>query len=123
MRILYLTQRLPFGDGEAFIVPEIEALLAAGHEVLIVPRAGGGPVLHNDARELVPRTRVLPRASGIARAVFLARHADHVCSGPCGERGRTGARWRPCAQRRRAFGSPGWQASGGRTTSTRTGRT
>ena len=30
MRIVYVTQRLPFGNGETFIVPEIEALLAAG---------------------------------------------------------------------------------------------
>ena len=35
MKILYITQRLPFGDGETFIIPEIDALLAAGHDVLV----------------------------------------------------------------------------------------
>jgi glycosyltransferase involved in cell wall biosynthesis len=69
MRILYVTQRLPFGDGEVFVVPEIEALIAAGHDVVIVPRGWGGPVPHHDARELLPRARRLPRAVGIARAV------------------------------------------------------
>ena len=69
MRVLYVTQRLPFGDGEAFIVPEIEALVAAGHDVLIVPRAWGGPVPHNDAGALLPRARRLPRAAGLARAI------------------------------------------------------
>ncbi len=33
MRIVYVTQRLPFGEGETFVVPEVEALLAAGHEL------------------------------------------------------------------------------------------
>jgi glycosyltransferase involved in cell wall biosynthesis len=69
MRILYVTQRLPFGDGEVFVVPEIEALIAAGHDVLIVPRAWGGPVPHHDARALLPRARRLPRGVGLARAV------------------------------------------------------
>ena len=30
MRIVYVTQRLPYGNGETFIVPEIEALIDAG---------------------------------------------------------------------------------------------
>ena len=51
MRIVYVTQRLPFGDGETFVVPEIEALLAAGHERADRPPPGDrDPVLHNDAR-------------------------------------------------------------------------
>jgi colanic acid/amylovoran biosynthesis glycosyltransferase len=69
MRIAYVTQRLPFGTGETFIVPEIEALLALGHEVLIIPRVSGDPVMHDDVAALLPRTRTLPRTVGIARAV------------------------------------------------------
>ena len=42
MRIVYVTQRLPFGEGETFVVPEVEALLAAGHEMMIVPRRSQG---------------------------------------------------------------------------------
>lgn len=72
MKILYLTQRLPFGNGETFVIPEIDALLARGHEVLIVPRLSSGPVLHDDAVALVGRTRVLPSAFGIVRAVLRA---------------------------------------------------
>ena len=38
MKIVYVTQRLPFGTGETFVVPEDESLLTAWHEILIVPR-------------------------------------------------------------------------------------
>lgn len=72
MRIVYLTQRLPFGTGETFIVPEVHALLASGHEVLIVPRLSTDPVVHEDVGELVARTRVLPRIDGIVAAVARA---------------------------------------------------
>ena len=72
MRILYVTQRLPFGDGETFVVPEIEALIAAGHDVLIVPRESTGPVLHTDAQALLSRTRVLPGAATVAGSVAAA---------------------------------------------------
>ena len=76
MRILYVTQRLPFGQGETFVVPEIEALLAAGHEVLIVPRRATDPIVHDDVGPLLTRTRPLPGALTIAAAVAraLARH-------------------------------------------------
>jgi glycosyltransferase involved in cell wall biosynthesis len=69
LRIVYVTQRLPFGDGEAFVVPEIEALLAAGHEVMIVPRDATEPIAHDDARGLLPYTQVLGAVPAIAGAV------------------------------------------------------
>jgi colanic acid/amylovoran biosynthesis glycosyltransferase len=69
MRIVYVTQRLPFGAGETFIVPEIDALLAAGHELLIIPRVSQDPVVHDDVGGLLARTRVLPRTIDIAKAV------------------------------------------------------
>jgi glycosyltransferase involved in cell wall biosynthesis len=68
VRIVYITQRLPFGSGETFIVPEINALLAAGHELLIVPRASTEPVMHDDVGPLLVRTQVLPRVTAIAGA-------------------------------------------------------
>jgi colanic acid/amylovoran biosynthesis glycosyltransferase len=76
MRIVYVTQRLPFGAGETFIVPEVDALLAAGHELLIIPRISKDPVVHDDVGELLARTRTLPRSVGIAAAVAsaVARH-------------------------------------------------
>jgi glycosyltransferase involved in cell wall biosynthesis len=60
MRIVYITQRLPFGSGETFIVPEVQALLDAGHEVLIVPRISRDQIIHDDVTDLLPRTRRLP---------------------------------------------------------------
>jgi colanic acid/amylovoran biosynthesis glycosyltransferase len=69
MRILYLTQRLPFGEGESFIIPEVEALIAAGHEVLVVPRLSGDPIVHDDVGAIVACTRVLPSPLGVAAAV------------------------------------------------------
>jgi len=69
MRIVYVTQRLPFGTGETFIVPEIDALLADGHELLIVPRLSSDPVVHDDVAAAMARTRVLPRGGDILAAV------------------------------------------------------
>jgi len=69
VKIVYVTQRLPFGDGETFVVPEVEALLAAGHELMIVPRRSRDAVVHDNVGALLPRTRVLPRAGAVAAAV------------------------------------------------------
>jgi colanic acid/amylovoran biosynthesis glycosyltransferase len=82
VRILYVTQRLPFGNGETFIVPEIEALLAGGHQLLIIPRLSTDPVVHDDVSELVARTRLLPHAGAIAAAVAgaLIRHPGRTLS-------------------------------------------
>jgi len=68
MRIVYLTQRLPFGDGETFIIPEVEALLAAGHDILVIPRNSSDPILHDDVEALVTRMRRLPRGLTVAVA-------------------------------------------------------
>jgi colanic acid/amylovoran biosynthesis glycosyltransferase len=69
MRIVYVTQRLPFGAGETFVTPEVEALLEAGHELLIVPRLSADPVLHDDVAALVARVRPVPGALTVAAAV------------------------------------------------------
>lgn len=52
MRILYVTERLPFGRGEAFIIDEIQELRRLGHDVRIVPAFPGGRIEHDDARAL-----------------------------------------------------------------------
>jgi len=46
MRIILITARLPHGATEAFMIPEIRQMRAAGHEVLIVPRSASGPIIH-----------------------------------------------------------------------------
>lgn len=48
-----MTASLPYGSGEAFIIPEIQELRRKGHEVIIVPRSPRGCVVHNDAHNLV----------------------------------------------------------------------
>jgi glycosyltransferase involved in cell wall biosynthesis len=68
MRIIYVTQRLPYGHGETFIVPEIEALIDAGHEVLVVPRRSTDPIIHDDVDALVARMRRVPGAPAVAAA-------------------------------------------------------
>lgn len=75
MRIVYVTERLPFGTGESFIVPEVEALLAAGHELRIVPRISTDPVVHDDVDALLARVRPVPGAprAAAALAVSMAR--------------------------------------------------
>jgi glycosyltransferase involved in cell wall biosynthesis len=70
MKIVYVTQRLPFGEGETFVIPEVDALLAAGHEVMIIPRTSNDPVMHDDVGALLARTRRLPRPGEILGAVF-----------------------------------------------------
>ena len=74
MRIVYVTQRLPFGTGESTVVPEVEALLAAGHEdpdrAAPVTRE---PVVHEQRRRaLLSRTRALPGVGTILAAVAVA---------------------------------------------------
>jgi glycosyltransferase involved in cell wall biosynthesis len=69
VKIVYVTQRLPFGEGETFVVPEVEALLAAGHELMIVPRDSRDAVVHDDVGALLPRTRVLPGTGAVVAAV------------------------------------------------------
>jgi glycosyltransferase involved in cell wall biosynthesis len=56
VRLLYATSSLPHGPGEAFVIPEVRALVRRGHEVTIVPVHGRGPVLHDDAHELLDVT-------------------------------------------------------------------
>ncbi len=82
MRIVYVTQRLPFGIGETFITPEIEALVAAGHELLIVPRLSSDPIVHDDVAALLKRTRPIPglRQTSAALAFTLARQPGRLAS-------------------------------------------
>jgi len=50
--VLYVTARLPAGDGEPFIVTEALALARKGWEVTVVPVRGSGAIVHGDARQL-----------------------------------------------------------------------
>lgn len=63
MHILYVTSSLPYGPGEAFVIPEVSALRRRGHEVTVVPVHGRGPVLHDDANALLGSTLERPLLS------------------------------------------------------------
>jgi glycosyltransferase involved in cell wall biosynthesis len=93
-RVIYVTARLPFADGEPFIVPEIVQLVEDGCDVTVVPVRTGGDVAHADALRLVPRTARVPLLSGtvlwgalvqtvrapasVARAFFTLRASRSV---------------------------------------------
>jgi len=63
LRLVYVTEHLPFGSGEPFIVPEINALLAAGHRLLILPLMDRGEPTHPDAARLRGWARRIPLRS------------------------------------------------------------
>jgi colanic acid/amylovoran biosynthesis glycosyltransferase len=52
MRIALVTASLPYGPGEAFLVPEIQALIDAGHEIRVIPVWPRGSIVHGDAATL-----------------------------------------------------------------------
>ncbi len=63
MRIIYVTSSLPYGPGEAFIIPEIQELKRQGHEVLLVPMYPRGAVFHEEAKTLRACTHTEPLLS------------------------------------------------------------
>jgi colanic acid/amylovoran biosynthesis glycosyltransferase len=83
VNVIFITANLPHGTDEAFIVPEIEGLIRAGHRVLVVPRSPRGPVLHgsrllqHSRRESLFSFRVLRMAAAVA-AVSMSRVAAAV---------------------------------------------
>ncbi len=96
MRIIVVTANLPHGTNEAFIVPEIEELIRAGHDILLVPRSPKGPLLHGRAltkhacREGLMSLGVLaaagvvalesPRGMMKAVGVALRSRTAHLCA-------------------------------------------
>ena len=72
MRLLYITATLPFDDGEAFLIPEVDELQRLGCEVLIVPRNPSGNIVHRDATALREHCEAMPLFSW---KIFLAAAA------------------------------------------------
>jgi len=52
MKLLYVTATLPYGPGEAFLLPEVKELRRRGYDVRIVPRSPTHQLVHEDAAEL-----------------------------------------------------------------------
>jgi glycosyltransferase involved in cell wall biosynthesis len=55
MKLLYVAKQLPFGETEAFILPEIASHQAAGWDVWLAPTQSGA-LVHEAAAKLLPRT-------------------------------------------------------------------
>lgn len=63
LRLVYITEHLPFGPGEPFFIAEIATLAAAGHEVLILPLMYRSEPAHPDAARLRERAHRIPLRS------------------------------------------------------------
>ena len=69
MRIVYIAKKLPYGHEEAFVIPEVQALRARGHDLRLAPLQVSGEVRHDDARAL---EQITWRAPLLAPAVLGA---------------------------------------------------
>jgi len=75
MRVLYITSSLPFGKGEAFVLPEMAELKALGHEVFLAPLWPRGKRMHHCAHiatEISGRTQ-LPSVGALTKALPAVR--------------------------------------------------
>jgi colanic acid/amylovoran biosynthesis glycosyltransferase len=63
MRLVYVTSSFPYGHGEGFLVAELRELERQGHDVTIVPTLARGPMVHQDARPLLPSSQCSPLLS------------------------------------------------------------
>ncbi|TNJ66706.1 glycosyltransferase family 4 protein [Paenibacillus hemerocallicola] len=59
-KVMYVTASTPWGKGETFIIEEVRALRALGHQVVIVPRSPDNAVFHDKAKQLVDDSVRLP---------------------------------------------------------------
>jgi len=77
MRIVYIAKKLPYGHEEAFVIPELLALRARGHEMRLAPLQISGEVRHDDARALEeiawPAALMAPSVLGTALLELLSR--------------------------------------------------
>src|SRR5439155_2639853 len=77
MKVVFVTERLPYGSHEAFLMPELRECLRSGHELVIVPLVSGGESTHTDARFLHKHVRTVrlrrPRVLADV-AMELVRH-------------------------------------------------
>jgi colanic acid/amylovoran biosynthesis glycosyltransferase len=67
-RIVYVTARLPYGDGEPFVATEVQAIERLGWDVTVVPVRAGGEIVHREAAALETEAAPLVSASIAGRA-------------------------------------------------------
>ncbi len=75
MRVLYITSSLPFGKGEAFVLPEMAELRAMGHQVFLAPLWPRGKRIHSCAHigTEIPGRAEFPRIQGMTKALPALR--------------------------------------------------
>jgi colanic acid/amylovoran biosynthesis glycosyltransferase len=82
VKLIYVTARLPYGRQEPFLIPEISELARRGNEVVLVPVRPTGPLVHGDAKRLLPNSVCEPLLSfAVLRAAALeALRAPAACA-------------------------------------------
>ena len=77
MRIVYIAKKLPYGHEEAFVIPELMALRARGHDMHLAPLQISGGIRHDDAQTLEeitwPAALLAPEVLGAALLECLTR--------------------------------------------------
>lgn len=63
MKVLYITSTFPLGPAEAFLYPEVKALLNQKAEVRVVPMYPRGALVHPEAREIIDQVVAEPLLS------------------------------------------------------------
>lgn len=63
MKVIYITSTLPFGEGEPFLYPEIDALRLSGVNLKVVPMHPRGTPVHSEAQSVLPLTEAEPLVS------------------------------------------------------------
>ena len=72
MKVIVVTANLPHSTDEAFLVPEINEFIRAGHQVLVVPRSPKGPIIHGQSLLKHTRRESLYSATVLSKAVRTA---------------------------------------------------
>jgi colanic acid/amylovoran biosynthesis glycosyltransferase len=90
-RLVYVTARLPHGDGEPFVITEVRALERRGWEVTLVPVRPHGGVVHADAEDLdaVEAPLFSARIAFAALAELVSNPAASLAASAAALRGRS----------------------------------
>jgi glycosyltransferase involved in cell wall biosynthesis len=85
MKLLYVTETLPWGRGESFFYPEIKALLQQGVEVKVLTTFPGNEFFHPHGRDLISILLDTDRRTGgiggNLKCAFLFRSLRQLISG------------------------------------------
>lgn len=63
MQIAFITQQIPYGKGEAFILAELMEFIEQGHQIIVFPIRPESTVFHEDAKQISHYTTAAPLVS------------------------------------------------------------